>query len=269
MGDPSCPQARRFARAVLLIAIAQVPGCLIAPPLDDEPAGRADGALCSDDAQCGAGICTRAHLCAHSSCNCPGEGCDPQGEPARDCAEGWVCVYYESIFESIGEVFEVEHDMDGGHCQPLCEAGCPEHYSCRGRFCVADDAWVNPQATVTWSGGVDGALDGLGHRDVQVEAGLPVTLTASASSPIDAEISAYQWTIVHGSGAREQVEGTSVEVSAEQGSYVRAELIVSDDELHNTFVSVAFNACNGAGAQCGYEGSGCCAGCDDQTDTCL
>jgi hypothetical protein len=178
-------------------------------------------------------------------------------------------VYYESVFESIGEVFDVEHDMDGGYCQPLCEAGCPEHYACRGRFCVAQSEWVNPQPTVTWSGAVEGALDGLGHRDVEVEAGLPVTLTASATSPIDAEITAYQWTIVRGSGEREQIEATSVEVAAEAGSYVRAELIVSDAELHNALVSVTFSACSGAGTQCGYQGSGCCVGCDDATNTCL
>lgn len=256
----------------LVVAGALAPACIVAPPfdeLDEKEAGRADGALCSDDTQCGAGICTSSHLCAHSTCNCPGEGCDPQGEPSGDCADGWVCVYYESVFESIGEVFDVEHDMDGGYCQPLCEAGCPEHYSCRGRFCVADQEWVNPRPTVSWTGAVEGTLEGLSHRDVQVEAGQRVTLTASATSPIDAEIASYQWTIVRGSGEREQIEDTRVEVIAEQGSYVRAELIVSDDEIHSALVSVTFSACNGEGAQCGYEGSGCCAGCDDASNTCL
>jgi hypothetical protein len=261
--------ARALAAWVAAAALQLAPACLMAPALDED-AMRADGTQCASDDECRTGVCTSAHLCSHSSCNCPGEGCAPEGEPAAACADGWVCVYYESVFESVGEVFDIEHDMDGGLCQPLCEAGCPEHYTCRGRFCAPDADWVLPVPTVRWTGAADGTLSGHNQTtELQVEAGRPVVLTASATSPIAAEITSYQWTVTAGSGERVDMEGTRVELSAEPGSYRRAELSVVDAEVHAALITVTLTACSGAGEACGYQGSGCCSGCDSATHTCL
>jgi hypothetical protein len=272
MPQPYQPLRRAFQPFVLAVC-SLASGCLAPLPVGedgDEREGRLDGAVCSADDECASKLCTHSHLCAHSACDCPGNACDPMGEASRDCSDGWVCVYYESIFESIGEAFLVEHDMNGGNCQALCEGGCPEHYSCHdGHFCTPDPYWPNPVPSLRWSGAVSGQLEGREQmREVDVEAGRPVTLEASASSPVGAAITSYQWMLVSNS-ERSELSGTRAEVSAEAGSFLRAELMVGDDESHYSPISVTFRACSGTGTACGYQGSGCCRSCESASNTCL
>ena len=246
-------------------------GCL-AVPIGDEEVGLADGALCEEDADCRSGLCGRNNkLCGHSTCDCPGDTCDAMGEVSPDCAEGWVCSYYETIFGDVGEFFGVERDRDGGYCHPLCSAGCPEHYVCSGgHFCRPDDSWADPIATVSWSGGAQGTTSGRnGMASASLERGATVTLMASASSPIGAQIRSYTWNLVT-SHMQSAMEGTRVELSLPiDASFMRAELQVIDADSRAGTTQVSFDACTGRGGTCGYMGSGCCSDqCDRSTNTC-
>jgi hypothetical protein len=54
----------------------------------------------------------------------------------------------------------------------------------------------------------------------------------------------------------------------EGGSFTRAELTVTDAKMRAGLLYVVFEACSGTGGQCGYQGSGCCNGCDDASNLC-
>ncbi|HMI91996.1 MAG TPA: hypothetical protein VK509_11560 [Polyangiales bacterium] len=256
--------------AASLLAI--LGGC-IAVPLDGEEDKLRDGAECDENAECHSGSCgLRSKLCAHSMCDCPGDSCDPMGEKSPDCADGWVCAYYEFILGDAAEFFGVERDEDGGYCHPLCEGGCPEHYTCRdGHICTQDPDWADPIATVSWSGGAEGTTSGRsGMATSMLERGASVALSASATSPIDAPIRSYSWTIVESSGMRAPMEGNRIELSLPlESSFMRAELQVLDDVSRSATISVSFDGCSGTGQACGYQGSGCCRSCADATNTCL
>jgi hypothetical protein len=245
-------------------------GCIEVPGTQHEDERLDDGSVCETNDDCKSRLCgIVTKMCSHSTCDCPGDACDAQGEASSDCAHGWVCVYYESIFEDIGQVFNVEHDMNGGYCQPLCEAGCPEHYTCAGRFCKPDDHWTYPVPKVTWSGAATGELTGRDQMiDVDVQHDQSVQLSASATSPIDAEIKMVQWMLISNVD-RTEVMGNDAELSVDAGSFTRAELTVIDADGRAGLMYVSFNACSGPGDACGYQGSGCCNGCDSTGTTCL
>jgi hypothetical protein len=239
---------------------------------DSTEQGLRDGSVCVMDEDCRSKQCGRDRLCGHSLCDCPGDSCDAMGEKSKDCASGWVCAYYESILGDVGEVFGVEHDYDSGYCQPLCAGGCPEHYLCAdGHFCRADDHWNYPTAVVSWSGDAEGMATGREGNTAQatLEQGKSVTLHASATSPIDAPITTYSWTVINGSGIGTMAQGPDLTLTQGDASYVRADLQVTDDEYRGAALSIAFNSCFGSGHPCGYQGSGCCRSCDDASDLCL
>lgn len=254
---------------VSVALLAWLAAACIAAPLGSEKSGLADGARCKHDEDCRSHGCNHNLLCAHSACDCPGETCTDGGEASPDCADGWVCVYYKSVLHDVGEFFGSKGDLNGGTCQPTCAATCPEHYICGGQLCKADNDWPNPVPSVSWSGAVEGNLGGSGHmQTVKLEKGKQVTLTASATSPADIAITRYSWTIVTDSGQREPMEAQTVDVVLD-GSYARAELVVGDADGRTGYLQVTFEGCGGSGAQCGYQGSGCCNGCDADKKFCL
>jgi hypothetical protein len=247
---------------VLLSASA----CVVLEP-EPEPATN-DGDYCESDEDCSTGHCNHNRLCSHSACDCPGDTCDPNGEEAPSCRPGWICVGYDSIFEPVGEFFGAEPDLDDGYCQIPCSVGCPEHYVCTGQLCAADPYWLTPRATISWSGAAEGETS-VDHT-LRIERGLELTLTASATSPVKLPIESYAWTLVYQRGERVESTAQSVEVVAgEPDGVIRAELAVTDADAHTRLLDLQFDACSGSGAQCGYQGSGCCVDCDDETNTCL
>src|SRR5262245_33527193 len=81
----------------------------VAAPFSEQRKGKPDGSRCDEDEECVSGACgDYSHLCGHSFCDCPGDTCSKGGEPSPDCSAGWTCVYYETIFGDIGEVFDIE-----------------------------------------------------------------------------------------------------------------------------------------------------------------
>ena len=259
---------------VLLALLSVLPACIgIEPPFaeDDEEDGAPDGAECEADDDCRSGGCLHSKLCGPSFCNCPSDDCPAGGQASNDCSDNAVCVYYEDIFESVGEVFNVEHDMNGGYCRPLCEKGCPEHFACGsdGRYCQADSYWSSPSPTLTWSGPVSGTVSGNAQEQrVQVEYDVPITVTGSGSSPIGQETT-LQWMITS-SHMQTMSDVDSVEVTVESGfNYTRVELQAIDEDGRSGIATAIFEGCFGAGDTCGYEGSGCCNGCDRDANTCM
>jgi hypothetical protein len=260
----------------LALGLGVLQACLV--PLEDPFAeeegrsGAADGAECEADDDCKSGAClNHSRLCAPSYCTCPSADCPAGGQASSDCSDNAVCVYYEDIFESVGEVFMVEHDMNGGHCRPLCEKGCPDHFTCGsdGRFCQADSSWNYPIATIGWSGQVTGTFSGrLQTHSEMVEYDKPIALMASGSSPLGKELR-FEWTI-NDSRMDRMSSATSEQIVVESGqNSARAELHAIDDEGRSGIVTVIFQGCTGAGQACGYEGSGCCNGCDRDANTCM
>lgn len=251
-----------------------MPACLV-PGLDDpfaeeEPSGAADGAECRTDADCKSRGCLYSKLCAPSFCNCPSDDCPTGGQASNDCSDNAVCVYYEDIFESVGEVFNVEHDMNGGYCRPLCSKGCPEHFICSdGTFCSADSNWAHPSPTITWSGPATGMTSGNGQTgSALVPYDTPIQLMGSGSSPLDQELT-LEWTI-NASRAEMMSTGDSAEIIVESGlNSARAELHAIDADGRSGIVTVIFDGCWSARDPCGYEGSGCCNGCDRDNDVCM
>jgi hypothetical protein len=241
--------------------------CLVLEP-EPEPAND-DGDYCATDADCANGRCNENHLCAHTACDCPGETCDPAGEAARQCREGWLCVGYDSILDPVGEFFGAEPDEDDGYCQAPCSIGCPEHYICRGTLCAADPYWHHPAVSVAWSGGAEGSTGAASHT-IRIERGLSLAFVASATSPIDAEIESYTWTLIHSRGEQTEHTGPSLELRVDEpDGVVRVELVARDGEWNSDRLDIQFDTCSGTGQTCGYQGSGCCVDCDDATDTCL
>jgi hypothetical protein len=235
--------------------------------VESEPENN-DGSFCAKNADCSSGVCTRARLCAHSGCNCPGDTCSADGEVVPECRPGWVCMDYKSLFDPVVEFFDAEPDQDDGYCQPLCAASCPEHYECRGTQCVADEDWVKPRLSVSWSGAAQGSTQS--EQTLTLPNGSSLTLSAEATSPLGLALEPFVWTIVDGSsGARDEFNGPSVELSVEGiGSYRRAELTVSDVEAHSSSASVVLQSCRAAGTACGYDGLGCCDGCNRSENVC-
>jgi hypothetical protein len=254
----------------LLFIVAEA--CIVDPLADEKPSKLPDGARCESKEDCKSGGCNRNKLCAHSRCDCPGSTCDAAGERSKDCSDGWLCVYYEGIFEDVGVVFGFDRDLDGGACKPLCEGGCPEHYLCTdGRYCTADPYWADPIPSITWSGDSEGNASGRGqNRETALELGKSVTIQAQASSPIGAEIRDFTWTIVSSSGARTMLENTTIDLTLEMDlSYKRAELTVVDADGRGGDLAISFKGCFGPGTTCGYQGSGCCNECNDERTHCL
>jgi len=261
-----------FGLRAWLVGWLWVAGACVAP-FSDEESGRPDAARCDTAEDCRSGACNHSKLCTHSFCDCPGDTCSAGGEVSRDCNPGWLCVYYESIGGDIGEVFGVERDLNGGSCQAPCSAGCPEHYSCGpgAKYCSMDDFWAYPVPTLRWSGAVTGELSGR-EKDVQVkvEYGRSVMLDAEASSPVESSIVAYEWTLTSGSQPELKVEGRSATFMLEEiDQYGRAALHVRDSDDRSGAISVGFTGCQGTGKACGYQGSGCCTGCDAAGKSCL
>jgi len=251
-----------------------MPACLV--PLEDpfeeeDKSGAADGAECQTDEDCKSRGCLYSKLCAPSFCNCPSDDCPAGGQASNDCGDNAVCVYYEDIFESVGEVFNVEHDMNGGYCRPLCEKGCPEHFICSsdGRFCEADPYWAYPNPTITWSGPVSGTSSGNAQMiSAQVEYDVPITLMGSGSSPLGQELT-LEWTI-NASQMETKSIGGSAQIVVESGlNTARAELHAIDADGRSGIATVIFEGCFSPGDPCGYEGSGCCNGCDREANTCM
>ena len=73
------------------------------------------------------------------------------------------------------------------------------------------------------------------------------------------------------SGTQTPSTGETVDVTiAPGGSFSRAELTVTDAKMRGGVLYVIFEACSGAGEECGYQGSGCCSNsCDDASNSCL
>lgn len=253
------PRLAAFASALWTSA------CIV--PFEEEgEAPQTDGDFCSGDADCNTGICTTSRLCSHSHCTCDGD-CDPAGEVDDECRPGWSCVGYEWILDPVTEFFGGEPNESDGYCTPTCAATCPEHYYCDGSYCSVDSGWVNPVVRVEWSGAVNGSTD-TGLRAL-VERGQSVTLVATATSPIDVPIQSFDWTLVNGdTGERVTASGETVSLLVDT-RYKRAELLVMDAEFHGVALDVIFDTCTGPGGACGYQGSGCCNGCDENTDVCL
>ena len=237
--------------------------------LNEEDPKLADGTHCSDDKQCKSGRCTLDELCGASLCDCPGDSCSASGEHSGDCDAQSLCVASTNVVEDIGQFFSGEKDNDG-FCEIPCSAGCPEHFSCSGQFCVTDSGWADPVPSATWSGGAEGSVTGKSaEMKVPLEHGKVVSLTGSATSPADTKIESYSWTVVSDSGERTPTSGASVDVTIEPGSsFRRAELSVTDAKMRGGVLYVIFEACSGAGEQCGYQGSGCCTSCDDASNLC-
>jgi hypothetical protein len=188
-----------------------------------------------------------------------------------DCSPGWKCVYYETVFGDIGEVFNIDRDSDGGYCQRPCAGGCPEHYMCRdGEWCTPDSNWPNPIPTAQWTGGSEGSLGGRDQmKVVPLEIGQSVMLSATGESPLGLPVQTFLWTITQGSRGQEMVDGPTASFTlADTGSYVRVELSVRDSEYRTSMLTVTFDGCFGAGKTCGYQGSGCCTTCDKTNNTC-
>jgi hypothetical protein len=263
----------RGKRAAIAAVLCVASACAV-NPFSDGPSGSTDGAQCDANEDCRSGVCDQFNkLCAHSKCDCPGDTCSADGEVSNDCASGWLCFYSDSLIEDIGTVFGVERDYDGGVCQPKCSASCPEHYSCSngGLFCVADPYWTYPVPTLHWSGGVDGTMTGREKTmQVALETEREVMLHADAESPAGVAITSLKWTLTSNGGMQTQVEGanaTFMLTDMEQGG--RADLTVTDADTRSSFISVVFNGCQGTGKACGFQGSGCCNGCDARKEFCL
>lgn len=245
-------------------------GCGAFGFIDDD--GPNDGEFCEEDGDCASERCTTANLCGHSFCKCDGHACGPEGQRVADCADGWVCVDTESILDPVVDFFGGMPREDRGYCQPSCDTGCPEHYACdtEGRFCRPDTQWAAPVATIRWDGGAMGELRGDDEsRTVEVEEGQTITLQGSAESPIGTEFSRQSWATTFGSGERAEFDTEGIEVVVPENSYVRVEFSVSDVNHRAANLAVIFDSCNGAGETCGYEGSGCCNGCDLETNVCM
>jgi hypothetical protein len=256
-------------RLIACVAISFASACLAAP-LGSQKAGLPDGAECEHAEECKSGGCNHNRLCAHSSCDCPGDTCTPGGEVSKDCQQGWLCVYYKSLFNGAASVFGIEGDLNGGTCQVPCVPACPEHYFCTGQFCGADPYWANPVPSVSWSGAAEGTLSGNGQTaQVMLEQGKTVSLTASAVSPVEAALSSFAWTIVDSSGERVMSDGMQVDVTLDSSSFKRAELQVLDADTRAAQISVVYETCLGTGGACGYQGSGCCSACDADRKFCL
>lgn len=268
-------RAEQGWRLGLVFCLMVLPACLLPPGIDDpfeedEPSGAADGAECREDGDCKSRGCLYSKLCAPSFCNCNADNCPAEGGPSSDCAGNQACVYYEDIFESVGEVFNIEHDMNGGYCRPLCEKGCPEHFICAdGRFCEADSNWAHPVPMISWSGPATGMGGGNGQtHNVEVPYDVPVSLMGSGTSPLDQEIR-LEWTITSSQGST-MATGETAEIMVTTGhNFERAELHAIDEEGRSGIFTVIFEGCTSAGGTCGYEGSGCCNGCDRDANTCL
>jgi hypothetical protein len=260
---------RATARGRWLVAVVALfaASCIELPGGEEERKG--DGARCKADDECRSGTCTTAEMCAHSSCECGGNTCEAGGEPARQCGDGWVCTDAEGLFDGVQEFFGGEPREDKGYCHPLCSEGCPEHYTCDGTLCVMDTTWNEPVPSVTWSGAVSGEAAGKGaSAEVQLEFGKTVKLVATATSPSGRAVESFTWMYV--GGVSETIEGPELEVTLlETDSWRRADLYVADDQARSSMLSVVFTGCLGQGATCGYDGSGCCGGCDRTANTCL
>jgi hypothetical protein len=100
---------------------------------------------------------------------------------------------------------------------------------------------------------------------VTVEEGSTITLTGSATSPTGVAITSLEWTV---DGEPVELESPTIETTVDD--YFRTvELTVIDERSRIAIVWVTFEACTGAGGTCGYQGSGCCNGCDNATNTCM
>jgi hypothetical protein len=112
-----------------------------------------------------------------------------------------------------------------------------------------------------------GGGNGQTHR-VDVPYDVPVSLMGSGTSPLDQEIT-LEWTITSARGST-MTTGASAEIVVTTGyNSERAELHAVDEEGRSGIFTVIFAGCFSAGTACGYEGSGCCNGCDRDADTCL
>jgi hypothetical protein len=262
-----------FVRRAVLASWVFIASACIASPFDDGRSGGADGSECDVNEDCRSGVCNLMKLCAHSQCDCPGESCTEGGERSNDCESGWLCVYYSSLLGDIGTVFGQDHDYDAGSCQVPCSAGCPEHYSCNsgGIWCSADTYWAYPVPTVNWSGAASGTLTGRDQTTiVPLEIGKAVTLDAMAESPLGMSIDNFEWTWSNWNGDRTQVEGHSATFMLQENEMSgRVDLQVSDPDLRTGQISVQFQGCFGTGKACGWQGSGCCAMCDEKKEFCL
>jgi hypothetical protein len=240
-------------------------GC---PVLAGEAERLGDGERCSEDEECRSGTCTSSELCAHSSCECGGTTCEPPGEPARQCADGWVCSDEKGLFDGVQEFFGGTPREDKGYCHPLCSAGCPEHYACQGELCVPDVSWNEPVPSVTWSGALSGKVEGKNAmQTLQLEVGQKVKLRATASSPTNREITSYSWMYL--GGGFETIQGPELEFALRpEDAWQQVNLYVGDDHAKSALITFYFEACLGQGETCGYDGSGCCHGCDQQANLC-
>ena len=258
---------RQLAWSLWTLAVAGLcAGCSILPHEDEKVA---DGQHCNEGAECKSGGCSRDELCTATPCDCPGDSCSANGEHSADCESAALCVASTSIVEDIGQFFSGERDNDG-YCQLPCDAGCPEHFSCGGAFCVPVLGWADPIPSASWSGALEGSLTGQGaEQTVALERGKLVTLTGSATSPANAKITSFSWNVVSESGIQVPVTGETVDVTIDPaGTYRRAELTVTDAKMRAGLLYVIFDGCSGAGEECGYQGSGCCNGCDDASNLC-
>jgi hypothetical protein len=252
---------------MLWIALVFSGGCEFVPGLEGKDSKIADGERCDKDEDCESDVCTTAQLCAHSPCRCTGDACGPTGQESSACSDGWVCTDATNGFDNVREFFGGEAPEDRGYCQPTCEATCPEHYVCQGMFCSPTTDWANPIPTIAW---LDDSVSGNGQsKEVELEVGSTVTLRASASSPTDAAITRYSWTWTTNRASGEQ-EGTELDLTLDaEAGFLRAQLLVTDERSRSSLVDVRFSSCLGAGATCGYEGSGCCKGCDRTANACM
>ena len=126
-------------------------------------------------------------------------------------------------------------------------------------------------AAVLPTGPISGShvgMDPPGHAEI--ERGASLAIQGMGDSPVGAAITEVRWEVVESSGVRTEPEGPEITVEIpDDASYVRVELTVLDDRGRAGITHVVFETCSGSGEACGYQGSGCCNGCDDAADLCL
>jgi hypothetical protein len=136
---------------------------------------------------------------------------------------------------------------------PTC-GYCPLNGECVSddKFCSPNPAWDDPVLTVS--------------DDITVPAGEPVTLTASATSPVGNSIERIEWHLGDGT----EVEGATIThvYMSEGGSAFVATATATDSDEQTTDASVKVTICRLAGSECytsSDSGGRCCSNqCVDQ-----
>lgn len=249
----------RFAPWLLVVTCATL-GC-------EPDEGLADGERCAAPKECRSGSCSTDGTCGGSGCDCPNHDCGERGVGSGDCDDGWLCVRYTSLSDDIGSVFGQHPDKEG-LCILPCSAGCPEHFSCTGEVCSEDHGWASPNATIEFSGAVDGRVtDDDENVIVRATRGASLLLEGRATSPAGASSLELTWSETRDSASPVESSGDSLRLQLD-ADYERITLTARDERQRSAIVYVTFQTCADSGESCGEAGDGCCVRCDSETNTC-